>query len=77
MKTKTLSLFLLGSLFASAGCAAHNVREGGQCKSDGDCFKPLACSAGVCVRERFSVGHKCEVDADCGGSSHCVDLRCQ
>jgi hypothetical protein len=74
---KTLNLILLSSLFVFAGCAAHNVREGGECKSNGDCVKPLDCSGGTCVREHFSSGHKCEADADCMGVNRCIDRKCQ
>ena len=74
---KTLNLLLMGSLLALAGCAAHNIREGGECKSNGDCVKPLDCSGGTCVREHFSAGHKCETDADCMGTNRCIDRKCQ
>ncbi len=74
---KILTLLLTGVLAVLTGCAAHNVRENGQCKVEGDCFKPLACSAGVCVRERFSGGHVCQVDNDCAPNIHCVDLKCE
>jgi len=74
---KTMNLLLLGALFALAGCGAHNIREGGLCASNGDCSKPLVCSAGTCVRQHFSSGHKCEVDADCMGTNRCIDRKCQ
>jgi hypothetical protein len=74
---KTLNLLLLGSLFFFAGCAHHNVREGGECRSSGDCVQPLICSGGACVREHYSAGHKCEIDADCMGVNRCIDRKCQ
>ncbi len=74
---KRLSLLLLGLPILLVGCGAHNVREGAECKSTGDCARPLACSAGVCVREHLSQGGKCKVDADCMGTLRCIDKKCQ